>query len=173
MKDRWISEGFTGREGNMSGFNLMVALRVSLRASPTSPGFILWTPWKSVRGFCILPNRRWRDISEVRRAWKSLGLTSWHQILWQFVLVETLKSGTNRQTGFSSARVTTNTCQYLLSECFMSFIWSSVFSFLVLAGRLEHPVSQSVCGESIRSSSHSGDDASRLPQGEVLHLCEC
>lgn len=67
---------FYRSRGNMSGFNLMVALRVSLRASPTSPGFILWTPWKSVRGFCILPKRRWRDISEVRRAWKSLGLTS-------------------------------------------------------------------------------------------------
>lgn len=75
MKDRWISEGFTGREGTWVDLTSWWRWEY-LRASPTSPGFILWTPWKSVRGFCILPNRRWRDISEVRRAWKPLGLTS-------------------------------------------------------------------------------------------------
>lgn len=93
--------------------------------------------------FCTLPNRRWRDISEVRRAWKSLGLTPWHQISWQFVLDETLKSGTNRQSGFSSARVTKNTCQYLHSECFMSFIWS-VF-FFSCSRRRARASRQSVC----------------------------
>lgn len=41
----------------------------------------------------------------------------------------------------------------------------------MLAGRLWYPISQSVCGESVRSSPHSGDAASRLPQSQV-HLCE-
>lgn len=42
----------------------------------------------------------------------------------------------------------------------------------VLTGGLQHPISQSVCGESVRSGSHSRDDASlRFPQSQV-HLCE-
>lgn len=49
----------------------------------------------------------------------------------------------------------------------------SFFSFFVLTGWLKYPISQSVCGESLWSSSHSGDDASWLPQGQVLHLCKC
>lgn len=52
------------------------------------------------------------------------------------------------------------------------YLWSNYcFFFPVLTGRLWYPVSQSVCGESLRSSSHSGDAASRLPQGQV-RLCD-
>lgn len=49
----------------------------------------------------------------------------------------------------------------------------SFFFFFVLTGWLKYPISQSVCGESVRPSSHSGDDASWLPQGQVVHLCKC
>lgn len=41
----------------------------------------------------------------------------------------------------------------------------------VLAGRFQYPISQSVCSEPLRSSSHSGDAASWLPEVQV-HLCE-
>lgn len=47
------------------------------------------------------------------------------------------------------------------------------FYFLVLTGWLKYPISQSVCGESLRSSSHSGDAASWLCQGQVIYLHEC
>lgn len=45
-----------------------------------------------------------------------------------------------------------------------------LFGF-VLTGWLKHPISQSVCGESVWSSSHSGDDSSWLLQGQVVHPC--
>lgn len=43
----------------------------------------------------------------------------------------------------------------------------------VFTGWLKYPISQSVCGESVWSSSHSGNDASGLPQSQVVHLCKC
>lgn len=58
---------------------------------------------------------------------------------------------------------------------FFKFIWSGSF-FLhvdVFTGWLKYPISQSVCGESVWSSSHSGNDASGLPQSQVVHLCKC
>lgn len=47
-------------------------------------------------------------------------------------------------------------------------IWGGVF----FTGWLKYPISQSVCGESVWSSSHSGNDASGLPQSQVVHLCK-
>lgn len=75
MKYRWISEGFTGREGTWVDLTSWWRWDISQSITNITRIYPLDTMKVCMR-FCILPNRRWRDISEVRRAWKSLGLTS-------------------------------------------------------------------------------------------------
>jgi len=53
-----------------------------------------------------------------------------------------------------------------MAEC----VVDGLLLFLLSPGRLQYPVRQSVCGESVRSDSHPGDDAPGFLQIQVFNL---